>query len=202
MRIGECLQFGWDTFKRHVSAFVVIGLVLFLANAAAHFAAAMVLRRFGGVIGMLVSGLFWGGMMLAARKAARGEEPSLADAFEPFKQRPGDYIIVGFAVDIGVLACGVGALVTSFLFLFAPLCVAEGGDWKQSLTRSKDLMLANVSESIVFYLVLVAVNIAGALALGVGLLVSVPVTALAIVRAYELVSLPAVLPASDSATTI
>jgi uncharacterized membrane protein len=200
MRIGECLQFGWETFKRHVSAFVVIGLVLFLANAAVQFAAALVLRRYGGALGMLVSGLFWGGLMIAARKAARGEEPSLADAFEPFKQRPGDYIIVGFAIEIGVVACGVGALVTSFLFLFAPLCVAEGGDWKQSLTRSKDLILANMSEAIVFYLVLAALNIAGALALGVGLLVTIPVSALAIVKAYELATLPAPLPPAGSVT--
>jgi len=200
MRIGECLQFGWETFKRHASAFVVIGLVLFLANAAAQFASAVVLRRFGSALGMLISGLFWGGLMVAARKAARGEEPSLADAFEPFRQRPGDYIIVGFATEIGVLACGVGALVTTFLFLFAPLCVAEGGDWKQSLIRSKDLMLANVGEAIVFYLVLAAMNLVGALALGVGLLVSMPVSALAIVKAYEQAATPAVLPPASPVT--
>jgi uncharacterized membrane protein len=151
------------------------------------------------MIGLLITGLFWGGLMVAARKAARGEVPTLGDAFSPFNERPGDYILVGLAVVLGLLACGVGLFVTSFLFLFAPLCVVEGGDWQQSLTRSKDLVLANMGESVAFYLVLIALNLAGALAFGVGLLVTLPVTALAIVKAYELASAPAVLPPTGPA---
>jgi hypothetical protein len=201
MRIGECLQFGWETWKRYASAFVFIGLVLFLANAVAQAAAGAALRHFGVAVGMLIGGLFWGGLMVVARKAARGEEPSIADAFLPFRQRPGDYILVGFAVNAGVLLCGVGALVTSFLFLFAPLCVAEGADWKQALARSKELMLANVNDAIVFYLVLVAVNVAGALACGVGLLVTMPVTALALVKAQQLAATLTALPPTGSAST-
>jgi hypothetical protein len=201
MRIGECLQFGWETWKRYASAFVFIGVVLFLANALAQAAASAAQRNFGVAVGMLMGGLFWGGLMVVARKAARGEEPSIADAFLPWKERPGDYVLVGFAVNAGVLLCGVGALVTSFLFLFAPLCVADGADWKQALTRSKDLMLANVNDAVVFYLVLFAVNLAGVLACGIGLLVSLPVTALALVKAHQLWATPTALPPTGSAAT-
>ena len=199
MRIGECLQFGWDTFKRYTAAFVFTGLALFVAGAIAETVAGVAARRLGPFLVMLVHGLFWGGWINVSRKAARGDEPTLRDAFAPFTDRPGDYVLVGLAISAGVLLCGVGALLTYFLFLFAPLCVAEGADWKQALTRSKDLMLANVGESVVFFLVLAAVNVAGAIALGIGLLVSVPVTTVAVVKAYELAGKPAPLPPASSA---
>lgn len=201
MRIGECLQFGWDTFKRYTGAFLFNGLALFVAGALAEAAAGVAARRLGPLLVMLVSGLFWGGWISVARKAARGEEPTLSDAFAPFTDRPGDYVIVGLAISAGVLLCGVGALVTYFLFLFAPLCVAEGANWQQALSRSKDLMLANVGESAVFLLVLAAVNVAGMIALGIGLFVSMPVTTVAIVKAYELASKPATLPPTGSEPT-
>jgi len=61
-------------------------------------------------------------------------------------------------------------------------------------------MLANPGEAIVFCLVLAAVNLAGAIVLGVGLLVSIPVSSLAIVKAFELASQPAVLPPAVQGT--
>ena len=198
MPIGDCLQFGWEAFKRHTAALVFSTFVLCAANLLVNAVSGFVLRRFAFVGGMVVTGLFWGGMAACARKAAHDQEPTLSDAFQVLTIRPGDYLLVGLAIDIGVLACGVGAVVTAFLFLFAPLCVVEGADWKQALARSKDIVLANVGESIVFYLVLIVVNIAGFMALGIGLLVTLPVTTLAIVRAYELASTPDQLPPSGS----
>jgi uncharacterized membrane protein len=79
-------------------------------------------------------------------------------------------------------------LVTSFLCLFAPLCVIEGGDFKQALSRSYNLMLVNPRDAIAFYLLLGALNFAGALLLGVGVLATAPISALAILKAYEQVS--------------
>lgn len=200
MRIGECLEFGWETFKRQAGAFVLIAFALLVANAALNGVLSHVLRGFGGIVGLLVSGLFSGGLMSAARKGARGEAPTLNDAFWPFTTRQGDFLIVGLVANVGVLACGIGVLVSAFLCLFAPLCVVEGADFKAALVRSKDLIMANFGEAVVFCLVLAAVNLAGLLALGVGLLVSLPVSSLAIVKAYELASKPAILPPAVQGT--
>jgi hypothetical protein len=200
MRIGECLEFGWETFKRNAGAFVLTTFVLMVASMALNVALSSVLKGAGGIASGLVGGLFSGGFMAVARKGARGEVPTLNDAFWPWTTRQGDFLIVGLLTSLGVLACGVGLLVTTFLFLFSQLLVVEGADWKGALTRSKDLVLANTGEAIVFYLVLMAVNVAGAIALGVGLLVSIPVSTLAIVKAYELASSPAILPPTVQGT--
>jgi uncharacterized membrane protein len=195
MRIGECLEFGWETFKRHAGAFVLVTLALLVVQALLNAVFSTALKgALGSAATLMISGLFSGGFMAAAREGARGHAPTLSDAFRPFTHRQGDFLIVGLAINVGLLACGVGIFVTSFLFLFAPLCVVEGADFKSALVRSKDLVTASVGEAIVFVLVLAAVNMAGALALGVGLLITIPISSLAVVKAYELASTPAVLP--------
>jgi len=137
MRIGECLEFGWETFKRHAGAFVLVTFCLLLANALLNAVLGWLLKGFGGMLSLLVSGLFSGGLMAAARKGARGEAPTLNDAFWPFTTRQGDFLIVGLATNIGILACGVGVIVTAFLFLFSSLLVVEGADYKTALVAAK-----------------------------------------------------------------
>jgi uncharacterized membrane protein len=185
MRVGECFEFGWETFKREPGPLVFLSFVLVVAQLVLEGLGSLLLHHFAPLAGMLLSGLFAGAFMSVARKTARGATPTLEDALWPFKERQGDFLLVGLASSIGVVACCVGVLLTSFLFLFAPLCVVEGGDFKQALSRSYSLMLANPRDAIVLYVCLVALNFAGALVLGVGILATAPISALAVVKAYE-----------------
>jgi uncharacterized membrane protein len=47
------------------------------------------------------------------------------------------------------------------------------------------LILRDLGQSITFFVIVIAVNLLGLLAFGIGLLISLPVTSLAIVKAYE-----------------
>jgi uncharacterized membrane protein len=185
MRTGECFEFGWETFKRHAGALVFTSLMLVLAHVLLNGLCGALFRGFGALVPLLASGLFLGGHMMIARKAALGETPTLRDAFWPFTERQGDFILVGLADAAGLIACCVGVLATALLFMFAPLAVIEGGDYRQSLVRSKDLILRDLGQSITFFVIVIAVNLLGLLAFGIGLLISLPVTSLAIVKAYE-----------------
>jgi uncharacterized membrane protein len=185
MRIGECFGFGWETFKRETSALVFLSFVLVVADVALQGLAGVLLHRLAGAAGMLLSGLFSGAFMAVARKAARGTTPTLEDALSPFKERQGDFLLVGLVASVGLIACGVGVLVSQFFCLFAPLCVVEGGDFKQALLRSKELVLANTSDMLVLFVLIGLLNLAGLLALGVGVFATLPISALAVVKAYE-----------------
>src|SRR4051812_44187733 len=99
MRTGECFEFGWETFKRHASTLVFLTVVLILAQLLLHLVLAMALRHFAGLAVMLLSGLISGGYMAVARIAARGDTPTLQDAFSPFTERQGDFLLVGLAVN-------------------------------------------------------------------------------------------------------
>jgi hypothetical protein len=132
-------------------------------------------------------------MMNVARIAARGGSPTLEDAFLPYRVRQGDYLIVGLAANIGALAFGVGALVSGFICLFAPLLVVDGDDYKHALVRSKDLMFSHLGEGVVLFAVLTLINLIG-FATIIGALVTLPVSALALLKAYEKLSVVKIFP--------
>jgi hypothetical protein len=186
MQVGESLEGAWQTFKQHTSSLVAATFTLMLAQLVLQGILARTLHSspLSFVLNLLLAGLFMGGQMNVARIAARGQEPTIADAFAPFTARQGDYLIVGLAVGAGALLCGIGVLVTCFLFLFAPLLVVDGCDFKTALRQSKDMMVASLGDVLGLFLVLVALNLLGAITL-IGWLVALPITSLMLVRAYE-----------------
>jgi hypothetical protein len=194
MRIGECLEFGWDIFKRHTGALVAatfcLGVVQSVLDGLISLSHSWALTFFAN---MLLSGLTLGGLMNVVRIAARGGSPTLEDAFLPYRARQGDYLIVGLAAGIGAIAFGIGVIITAFLCLFAPLLVVDGDDYKHALTRSKDLMLAHLGEGVVLFVVLGVINLIGA-ATVIGGLVTAPVSAAALLKAYEKLSVVKIFP--------
>jgi hypothetical protein len=185
VRVAECFEFAWETFKRYIGELIVTTLVLLLAFAAVSFVAQVAFRGSGFAVNLLTAGLVAAGLANVARNAARGQAPTVHDAIAPCRDRPGDHLIIGLALNCGVLLLGVGWLVTAFLFMFAPLLAIDGADFKQALVGSKDVVLAKPGELVGLYFVLLVFNAIGAMLMFVGLLVTLPMTALALVKAYE-----------------
>ena len=191
MRIAAYLEYAWDIFKQHTAALVAAAFCLELFQLFSQRLLVRVLSwQLALVSSLLLSGLVAGGLMLAAQKAMQGKSPTLSEAFAPFRERQGDYLLVGLGLGAGVIACGVGIVVTSLLFLFAPLLVTQGADFKGALTRSKDLVLDNLGDCIALYVTLAVVNALGMITI-VGGLVTLPLSAIAVAKAYEELSRPA-----------
>ena len=175
MRVGEALERAWETFKQHTGALVAASFVLILTQLVLQGILARALHSpMTFLLNLLLSGLVMGGLMNVARIAARGQDPTLADAFAPFTARQGDYLIVGLAAGSGSLLCGIGVLVTGYLFLLAPLLVVD----------SKDLTSAQLGDLLGLFVVLVGLNVLGAITL-IGWLVALPITSLMLVHVYE-----------------
>jgi hypothetical protein len=190
--LGECLEYGWNTFKKSAGAYALVSFVLLLAYVIGQVIAAR-LRAAGVALGMLLAPLYWICTMSVARAGARGAEPTLSDAFRPFTSRQGDYLMVALALTAGVLLCGIGIIATWFLFFFAPLLALEGRDFKQAVLESKNLVLKYPGDVALLVIVTAAVNFAGSLACGLGLIVSTPIASLAVVKAFEQLSARAAL---------
>jgi hypothetical protein len=194
MRIGECLGFGWEIFKRHTGGLVAATFCLGVAQSVLFGVLSLALRwPFTVFANMLLSGLTLGGMMNVARIAAGGGSPTLDDAFLPYRKRQGDYLLVGLVANIGTIAFVIGALVSGFICLFAPLLVVDGDDYKHALTRSKDLMFEHFGKGVVLFGVLALINAIGVLTV-IGVLVTAPVSALALLKAYEQLSVVKIFP--------
>jgi len=169
MDIARAFNESWEAFKRYP-------LPLMLVHA------------LGSLISSAASGLLTGnhfaGFAVAADKALRGEEPKLEDTFKGFDNF-GDKLIAGLVFISGAVVCGVGALVTGVLFLFAPFIVQrEGLDWKEACTRSKDLALANLGQVIVLWLAVSGLNLLGVMACFVGVFATAPLSLLMCYHCY------------------
>lgn len=184
MRIEDCLRTGWRAFTRDPASYVFVTFVLIAASCAVQLLFAPLHFPFSFAPQAFISGLLMGGFMNVSVKGLRGEKPTLAAAFEPCTARQGDYLLVGLASIAGILACGVGVLVTQLLFAFAPLLVVQGAGYKDALVRSKDLVVQKLADVVVLWLAIALVNLLGAIAFGVGLLVTLPVSMLALVEAH------------------
>lgn len=184
MNLGACLEFGWTTFKRQAAAYVVTSLVLLVVYVAAQSLIAR-LRTGGLALGLLLGPLYWVCMLSVARQGATGAAPTLTDAFRPFTERQGDYLMVALAMACGAILCGIGILVSWFVCFFAPLLALDGRDFKAAVIESKDLVFKYPAEVALLAVTAGALNLAGALACGLGLIISTPVVSLMIVKAYE-----------------
>jgi hypothetical protein len=185
--LGECLEYGWNTFKQSAGAYALVSFVLLLAYLVAQLVASR-LRGAGVAIGLLLAPIYWICTMSAARAGARGGAPTLNDAFRPFTERQGDYLMVALALTAGVILCGIGIFVSWFLFFFAPLLALDGRDFKRAVLESKDLVLKYPGDVAMLMIVSAAINFAGSLACGLGLIVSAPVTSLMVLKGFEQLS--------------
>jgi uncharacterized membrane protein len=192
--VGECVEFGWNELKRQPAAYVLTTFVLLVLYAGAQ-ATTMYLKGVGVVLGLVLGPLFWICTVAVARKGATGAEPTLNDAFRPFSERQGDYLMVALAMAAGAILCGIGIVITWFLFAFSALLVLDGRDFKAAVIESKDLVLKHPGEVAMLMIVLFALNLAGLLACGVGTLATTPISALAFVKGYEQLTRPEILPA-------
>jgi hypothetical protein len=182
MQIGALLDRAFNQFKQTPAPFLIGMIVVIVVNGVLG-----VLSRHASLIGAanwVVTTLLSAGLVVMAVKAVRGQPFDVPDIFAGFS-RPVPYLVISLAVTAGVLACGIGVLVTSFLFMFAQVYAAQGADFKEALLRSKDIVLANTGDCVMLALVLFALIIGGALACGIGLFVTGPVAMLLLVNALD-----------------
>jgi len=185
MQLSECFKSALHTFKSYAGAFVLAALALSLAELVLSLLLVLALKEAGVILSYALTGAFWACYVAMARSAVREQRPTIAEALTPIIRQPLSYLLVGLAIYSGLLGFGIGVFATATVFMFAPLCVLEGCNPWQALSRSKDLVLAHPGEAILLCLVLTALNFVGMLALFVGWLVTMPLSALLIVKAYE-----------------
>lgn len=176
------LEFACKTFRTHCVGLLLIGAALASTQVIAHYA----LQRTGHVVltalvELVLSGLVAAGIFNACRSAALGRSPRLADAITPLWRCPGHALAVSLVVSAGALLAGVGLLLTLFLFPFSLLLVCEGESWQQALKHSQRLVLSNPAQVLALLAVLALLNALGTLLLGVGTLVTTPISVLALI---------------------
>lgn len=200
--IGAALRYGWETFKRRAWFFVGATAVLFLALIvtgsitsgidSAITGSAETSSGVGSLVNLVLGTLINMGATAFSLKAHDDPDGvTLASLWhpQPFLKFLAASILVAIVVGLGMLLLIVPGIILGLMFLFTTYIVIdrergpiEAMKDSNAITRGFKWQLLGLG------LLLALINLGGLLALGVGLLVTVPVTLLAFAYAYRVLS--------------
>ncbi|MGB7980714.1 MAG: hypothetical protein WCF36_07960, partial [Candidatus Nanopelagicales bacterium] len=197
----DAVVYGWNGFKNNVGPLVIIGLVLLAASALTNFLSrgfdTLIISATANLLSIFISLVISLGLIRAALIILDGRKPSVEDLIST--DNIGPYIIASIVVTVltvvGLVLCILPGLVVAFLAQFYGYAIvdgkADGGGGAPSsdpigaIRTSIQVVVANLGQLILLLLLSFAINLAGALLCGVGLLVSIPVTAIALAYAWR-----------------
>jgi uncharacterized membrane protein len=200
--IGTALSYGWNGLKNNVGSIAVIALVIVVINAAVQS-----LRWIAGdsafltfvvsVISFFVSLVVGLGLIRAALEILDGGRPEIGSLLST--DGIGSYLvaslIVAVLVSVGLVLCLLPGLVIAFLLQFYGYAIVDRrvdattaavqSDPIGALRASFQITSSNVGALIGLSIVSLVLNLIGAVLCGVGLLVTLPVTAIALAYAWR-----------------
>ncbi len=181
--LGEYLKTGWELFKRYPGWFAGFCLIYAVIHLVLHF-----LPLIGTVASFAVGPALLMGNFIVSAKLLQDRTPKFSDFFLGFRF----FIPLLLTALVGGVLAGIGLvllvipgvyLLVGYLFASA-LVVDRRLDFWQALETSRRTVNPIWFSMFAFVLLLTLINVAGILLLGLGLLVSVPLTTCAITAAY------------------
>jgi uncharacterized membrane protein len=199
---GSAIRFGWETFKRRPWFFVGSTLVILIVSLAVDSLIGVIDGVMSGgpdqpsIFGMLVN--FALGTLVSmgatAFYLAAHDNPDTVELSSLWHPRPfwkylGASILLGLAIGIGFILLIVPGVIFALMFLFTTFIVIDRELGPiEAMKESHRITRGHKWPLLGFVIVLTLINLLGVLALVVGLLVSIPVSTLAFVHAYRVLS--------------
>ena len=200
--IKSALNFGWETFKRRPWFFVGATLVIFLLYIAAgaltgtiDYALTGDTKNYSGVgsiLDWLIGTLISMGVVAFYLKAHDNPEQVTLSALwhpHPYWSYLAATVLVGLAILLGLLLLIVPGIIFGLMFMFTSFIVIDRALGPiDAMKESKRITSGYRWRLLGFILLLALINLAGVIALVVGLLITVPVTSIAFANAYRVLS--------------
>jgi hypothetical protein len=194
-RVRSNFDTGWRLFKSHASVFVVLMLLLFLSSVVLD-VAVVFLHRLGlavwSVLHLAWLFLFAGmlvGLHVMALKSVDDEIPRVGDLFGSLERGPTYLLALGIyclAVSGGLVLFIVPGIYLAIRYcLFAQVITDTSASVLSALQKAAALARGNWLELGALFLIAFILNIAGIALVGIGLIISFPVSLLAIAGSYR-----------------
>ncbi|NPE29483.1 hypothetical protein HNV12_16295 [Methanococcoides sp. SA1] len=170
------LKNSWSVVKDNLVTFI-IGLLI---------------AALGSILIVTIAPLAYGFTSMAV-KGVRGEQIEISDVFVGFNKddfiRSWTFMLIYIVIAaiLGQIASILSTIV-GILFMFTmPLLVIKGYSGIEGITKSIEIIKTVPVESIIVYVIMLVLNMIGALLLGIGLLVTVPISTVFLANAtFEL----------------
>jgi uncharacterized membrane protein len=205
----EALRYGWDMLQRHWRELVPLGVVSLLLQWIAMAVgrapgAAAALLGLPVQLAQLAVTIAW---LRVCLRIHDGQPVTLGEAIDAVPPRFVSFllasILYGLVVAVGLVLLIVPGFVWGVRYgAFGFAIVDEGHDPLAAFRRSAALTDGRKGHLFGFAVVLCLVNLLGAMALGVGLLATLPITALAATYAYRRLVAAAAAPAPPPPSTV
>jgi hypothetical protein len=172
---GKWVSEAWEIVKSDLPMFALLALIV---------------AAIGSCVPIILQGAMAVGFHIAIIKKMRTGRPlDLADCFKGF-----DFLVpalvaallISIFVTLGTLACIIPGLIVHAMYQFTYLLILDKRlDFWPAMQASLDLVKTDFTGFVVFALALLGLNIAGALMCFVGLLITIPISVVAVTLAYR-----------------
>lgn len=191
--IAQCFRNGWETFKvKPLYSMAYATLILSI-----QFLFVLYLTDIAFVFSVFLAGPLYVGFFLVANKISRNEEvvyPDFLTGFQYYVPVMMVWVVGQILVAFGLVFLIVPGIYLMVGYLFALLMAIFGGvDFWNSLEYSRKLIHARWWKFLLLVLSLILLNIIGILLLGVGLIVTIPLTYYIIYCLFEEITQEALL---------
>ncbi|NTU96547.1 MAG: hypothetical protein HGA62_01890 [Chlorobiaceae bacterium] len=189
LHVRDYLDQAWKMFKEHVGEFVGFTLIIFVASAVSsrmNFA--------GSIVISAITTSFYAGYAIAAFRLLGGQTLQFSDFFKGFNYFLPLFLAGlagGFLVCIGLFLLIIPGIYIGVCYMFTTFLIIDYRmEFWQAMETSRKIISRHWFAFFGFAFILFAINMLGVLALGIGTLVSIPVSACASAIAYrELIGL-------------
>lgn len=174
----------WETVKPHwliLSSFTAI-----------YVATLSILLRYpqiGQIVQMILSGPISAGYYLTIHRIFNNEPILFENFFDGFKIFLPTMIVsmlVGLLVTVGFVLLVLPAIFFLVIYLFAmPLVVFKGLDFWPAMESSRIIIMKRFKDALIFAAAILLINIIGALAFGIGILFTIPLSYALIYIAFK-----------------
>jgi hypothetical protein len=184
LNVSEYLRQGWEMFKQNIGEFTGFTLIIFAISAASS-----IFSGGGSFIFSSLAAPLYVGFAIAAFKRLNGQEIQFADFFRGFNYFLPLFLAglaIGLLVTVGLVLLILPGIYLAVAYTFTMLLVIDYRmEFWQAMETSRQIVTKQWASIFWFGIVLCLLNLLGALALGVGLLVTIPVSSCALAVAYK-----------------
>jgi len=184
--IKEAVRYGWGKFRANLEISLLTSLFVLALEAVNQFNHRSIILSIAIIVGAMIIRI---GYVKIFLRINDGESPKFVEIFHEYRlfwKYIGMCILYGLAILGGLILLIIPGIYWGIRFSFAPFILVDtkAGPVK-SLKESYALTKGKFGKIFLFWLVIGGLNILGFIALGVGVLVSLPVTTFASIYVYR-----------------
>ena len=181
---GKYLRQGWELFKLNPGGYIGFALVFFVIQVVLS-----LFPRLGGLTSLVISGPLYAGFYLVSAKLLQRQTPIFQDFFGGFQFFLPLLLLTLIStlfIIVGLILFILPGIFLMVCYIFAAMIVIDRRlDFWPAMELSRRTVQSQWFGFFIFFLLLMLINLGGVILLGVGLLVSMPVSAAAVAAAYN-----------------